>query len=578
MYKLFLTILVSIQLLAASNISIQTVDGQNGTIAGTVPTLHVFNDKVYILYGDETNVELKLVKKENGAFNLIHTIKGTSNASNFDIDSNGNIHICYLKNNGIYYDTNKSGDWVSTFVDKAYSSTWTRIGCSAGANGAIYMSYDYFDVNNNKFQLHYATNRSGSFHIETVLDKGTQYSDLTLGNDDKPYISFSDSNNVYVTYKNDSRWITPKLIGGWLYNSIVYDKKYDEQLVTYVDRGQLYFAKMRDDVNASSYPIDTSCRAQLPSIAIGKKGVGIAYLCSKDSKTYAKVAIIDGKIDIVDDITPTEDGWHGEYGISLDFDSNGMWHIAYYDIKNKDLKYATEETEDINSESNTSTEKNTTKNNFYTIKLQKGWQNIGINEDISTNVFDNGCTEFIWKYDISDIDHPIWKLYVANNKTYNIPTNIGKLKYLKSGDGYWVKSSNNCEVKISNSNQSIYKSKLIEDKDLINKKLELLHREGSSWNVDYWIELSFDSDHTFKGTYNDNITDQSAPTSEIRDNGHKINGTWKITDSKIFLHISTNNKIIILTPITLDIESFIGYETFENGNYNKKIFTIQNYY
>jgi len=76
MYKICLAFLVSAQLLISGNISIQTIDGQDGTVAGTVPTLHIFNNQVYILYGDETNNELKLIKKKNGNFDKIHIING----------------------------------------------------------------------------------------------------------------------------------------------------------------------------------------------------------------------------------------------------------------------------------------------------------------------------------------------------------------------------------------------------------------------------------------------------------------------------------------------------------------------
>lgn len=578
MYKICLAFLVSAQLLISGNISIQTIDGQDGTVAGTVPTLHIFNNQVYILYGDETNNELKLIKKKNGNFDKIHIINGTSNASNFKIDNNGDIHICYLKNDGVYYDTNKTGVWTTTFVDKAYVSTWTRIGCDVDENAAVYISYDYFDHDNNKFQLHYATNKSGSFEIETLLDKNTQYSSLSLGNNDKPYISYSDFSQVYLTHKNDNAWTAPKLVGGWLDNDIVTDKKDNEQLITYVGGGQLYFAKTKDGANISSYPVDTSCKAQLPSIAIGKKGVGIAYLCSKDSKQYAKVSMIDGKTEEIDDITPTENGWHGEYGISIDFDSKGMWHVAYYDVKNKDLKYATEETEDIGKDSNITNDNNTTKNDYYTIKIQKGWQNIGAKQDIDVSAFDDSCVDFLWKYDTSDINNPIWKLHIANDKTYDIPKSIGNLKFITSGDGYWVRGNSSCEIKVANSNNMAYKSKLIDDNDLINKKMELLHSRNSDGDMDCWMELLFDTNHTFTGTYNDNITDQYASTSEIRNSGSKISGTWKIIDSKIYLNINGGDKKIILTPIKLDIEEPIGYEIFENGKYNKEIFTIKNFY
>ena len=577
-YRLLLAASLCFKVAVANNIFIETVDGKNGVIAGTVPTLHIFHDNVFILYGDETHHMLKLIEKENGNFNTIHTINGTSNASNFDIDKNGNIHICYLKDQGIYYDTNKSGKWNSTYVDDAYASTWTRIGCRVDSHGAVHMSYDYNDISNNTYQLHYATNKSGEFEIETILDKNTQYSDLAIGKDDKPYISFSDFRSVYLTYKDGGKWIQPKYVGGWTDNSLVYDARDDEELIAFINSGRLYFAKTTDNNEVSSYPVDTSCIAQLPSIAIGKKGVGIAYLCSKDDKTYAKIAIIDGDIQEIDDVTPTENYWHGEYGISLDFDSKGQWHIAYYDIKNKDLKYATEalvNNENVDDEKNATKDDNVT--NYSTINVKKGWQNIGAKEDINVNVFDNSCVDFIWKYDTSDTNNPTWKLYIANKNTYALPSNIGILQFIKSGEGYWIRGNDNCEIKIKNtSSNTRFMSKLIDEEDLFGKKLELIHRD-SNWNMDYWIEFLFNNNHTFSGTYNDAITNKYATTSEIRKSGHAISGTWKIVDSKIYIN-TDNDKTIILTPVELEIEDPIGFEVFESNKYEKNILTIQNYY
>jgi hypothetical protein len=567
MKKIFGIFLFFIQIILANNVLIQTVDGQDGSVVGTVPTLHIFKDQIYILYGDETNYQLKLVKKENGNFKKIVTIDGTSDASNFAIDKNGNIHICYLKDEGIYYETNKTGNWVSTYVDKAYSSTWTRIGCDVDENGLVYISYDYHDINTDKFQLHYATNKSGSFKIETVYDDNCQYSSLVLGKNNIPYITFSNFSNVYFTYKEDNgTWFTPALVGGWLDNSITYDYINDEALIAYTDGG-LYFAKTRDNMGISFYSVDTLCKASLPSISIGKKGVGIAYLCSQDNKKYVKVAMIDDKIKTVDDITPTENYWHGEYGVSIDFDNKGYWHIAYYDVKNKSLKYATNAVED-----NDNTNGN---NSNYILKIHKGWQNIGAKKDFDVKLFNNSCVDFVWKYDDSNLSKPFWRVYVANGKNYSISSTIKSLTFIKAGEGYWIKGNDNCKVKIGNIGNNLNDSHLIEEKDLINKNLELLHR-NSSWQVDYFFKVLFNKDYTFTGVYNYNISQSYTSTSDIEENGTKISGTWKIINSKIYLY--TNNEKIILTPILLEIENPVGFEIFKNGNYEKKILTIQNYY
>jgi len=209
------------------------------------------------------------------------------------------------------------------------------------------------------------------------------------------------------------------------------------------------------------------------------------------------------------------------------------------------------------------------------INIQKGWQNIGVAQDMNISQFDNSCVDYIWKYDISDSNNPTWKLHISNNMFYTVPSNIGKLDHIASGEGYWIKGTSSCKIKVATTKEAVNDSKLIEDKDLKNKKIELLSRD-SAWNLVLWIEFSFNDDYTFSGVYNNNITNQYASNSEIRDSGNIISGTWKIVNSKVYLY--TEEEQIILTPVILDIETPIGYEIFNNGNYDKKILTIKNYY
>ncbi len=566
MKNIFFILLIGFSLLLAQeDIKIETIDGGNNKTVGTIPTLKIYDNNSYILYGDETDQELKLIKKRGNDNKIIHTITGTSNASNFDIDHSGNIHICYLKNGGIYYDTNKSGTWSSVYVDKAYSSTWTRIGCKVDKNQYIHMSYDYYDAKNKDYQLHYATNKTGSFNIETILDKNTQYSDLAIGKDNKIIISFSDFNNVYIVTKKDNNWTTPILIGGWLDNSIAYDDKYDTEYISYIQGGQLYFAKTQDGSSISSYPINTVCKAQLPYIDIGKDKIGVAYLCNKNDKKYAMLSFIDGKTITIDDITSDNAYWHGEYGISLDFDNKGKWYVVYYDIKNRSLKYATQKDENTQEQNTTSSLEEKS------IHIYKNWQNIGFENNLNVNIFDDTCIDYIWKYDISNPNKPIWKLY-ANDKNFIYPNNIKRLYNITPLEGYWIKSDKDCVVNIENSQ---IKSKLIDNIDIIDKKLQLLHYNNDG-NLDYWFEISFHKDGSFNAIYNDNITDKYETTSEIRDSGYKIAGKWVLKDSKIYLTLQ--NETIILTPIVLDLHYPIGYEVFKNGSYEKKIMDIQNFY
>ena len=207
------------------------------------------------------------------------------------------------------------------------------------------------------------------------------------------------------------------------------------------------------------------------------------------------------------------------------------------------------------------------------IVIHKGWQNLGASTDINVEIFKNKCVDLIWKYDSLNSLNPTWRLYVANGHKYNIPDNIKKLNFIYKNEGYWVLGNRECNISIPNGISGAV-SKLVTKSDIANKKMQLLHRD-KNWDVDYWMELYF-SDNTFTGVYNDNIKNKYASNSEIRNDGIKISGSWDVKDGKIILTLT--DKTIILTPINLDIENPIGFETFSDGKYKKAMFTIQNFY
>ena len=91
------------------------------------------------------------------------------------------------------------------------------------------------------------------------------------------------------------------------------------------------------------------------------------------------------------------------------------------------------------------------------IPLKKGWNLVGTNIDI-TNLqkFDEtNCVKFIWKYDHTN-PRTKWFLYITGNKNYSLPQNIGQLRELKKGEGFWVFSDNNCSIQVNDNGNNPY--------------------------------------------------------------------------------------------------------------------------
>lgn len=321
------------------------LDGSSSNV-GTVPTLtHDSNNSLYALYGDESLYQLKVMKRTTAnTWTPIYTIAGSTNASKLSIDPQNHVHICYLKDNGIHYTTNKTGTWQSQRVDDAYASTWTRLGCVADANGSIHMSYNY--KNGTENALHYASDASGQFIIEPLQSDNPQYSDLAVDSKGKPHI-ISGWSILDYNHKTDNQWqyTTIEQNGFWIGSAITIDHN-DTLHIAFQKYSQLHYAQKKStDSNFTRTLVDTNLSDGqiLLDIASSNDGlsVTIGYILYNGTDQLLKQAILttpnQWEIKTIENLGH-ENSWYGQYGVSIDMIAT-VPHMIYYDFINKDLRY-----------------------------------------------------------------------------------------------------------------------------------------------------------------------------------------------------------------------------------------------
>ena len=76
------------------------------------------------------------------------------------------------------------------------------------------------------------------------------------------------------------------------------------------------------------------------------------------------------------------------------------------------------------------------------LHLKPGWQLLGASEDIDPHIFSQKCIKFVWSYDAKEG----WKVYINDNKTYDLPFDIMQLSLIKRGSGFWVESRYSCDI------------------------------------------------------------------------------------------------------------------------------------
>lgn len=82
------------------------------------------------------------------------------------------------------------------------------------------------------------------------------------------------------------------------------------------------------------------------------------------------------------------------------------------------------------------------------VAIEKGWQLLGADKSMQTDIFKNSCVEFLWKYDSKASSNP-WMLSVVSNKTYEKASNYRAFTSLEAGEGYWLYSESACNITAS---------------------------------------------------------------------------------------------------------------------------------
>lgn len=252
---------------------------------------------------------------------LVDTDGDVGQYSSIAVDSHNHIHISYsdFTNSVLKYATNSSGNWAVATIDLRYNGMgngkldYTSI--VVDKNNKIHISYH----DANQGSLMYASNTSGSWETETILDFGGAIGcdAIALDGNNHPYVSFYGI-GAYALILDMAR----NIYGTWQIHS------------------------------ADGYPkSDSKDLGQYNSIATGNNKINISYYDAANG--HLKYVWAD-----INDNTPwiSDSGWNisvvddgagtanvGQYS-SIALDANGYVYIAYYDATNGNLKYASNKT------------------------------------------------------------------------------------------------------------------------------------------------------------------------------------------------------------------------------------------
>ncbi len=81
-------------------------------------------------------------------------------------------------------------------------------------------------------------------------------------------------------------------------------------------------------------------------------------------------------------------------------------------------------------------------------EIKPGWQQLGAVSDIKDpTIFNNNCVDYLWQYDNTNVDTPIWRLHVANGVDYSYTGPI--IEKINRGQGFWAKANGECTVTLN---------------------------------------------------------------------------------------------------------------------------------
>ena len=200
----------------------------------------------------------------------------------------------------------------------------------------------------------------------------------------------------------------------------------------------------------------------------------------------------------------------------------------------------------------------------YQLDLSKGWSLLGAIENLQTSEIKSkeNCIDFIWGYRDGN-----WKLHITNGKTYSYTGD--KLIQIQKGEGFWIKTSKDCNITISKSTRAVrvddkyYKymwnlnplsiynkdGRVVKNADInITKAWEKTYGEGITVAV---IDDCFDANHpdlydNIKNTYN--INSDKKDVSGENCHGTEVAGIiGAIKNNKGILGVAPKVKLVLIS-------------------------------
>lgn len=313
---------------------------------------------VHMSYHHETDGSgsLKYATNASGIWviQVVDTFGYAGLYSSLKIDSADKIHITYVKGFILKYATNLSGNWVITTLDNN-SHAGANAALALDANDKVHVVYNRTNFQTDTMHLKYVTNVSGSWVRRTL--SGNSVVEIM------PAIAVDGQGAVHVSYLfEDNNDLTPSTMkyttnktGQWItetadtcgyfsgaYSSILMDSSGNPN-ISYYDStfGSLRFTRKTNNVwNCTRF--DTNANVN--------DGLFTSLVLDADDNIY--ISYHDASNGVLKFMTgnnnTSEITWNsttldansqtGQY-TSLAQDENGNFHVGYYDVTNRDLRY-----------------------------------------------------------------------------------------------------------------------------------------------------------------------------------------------------------------------------------------------
>ena len=163
------------------------------------------NDKIHISYNDAEKGVLKYATGESGAW-IISSIDNDGSSANgqtsIGLDSTDHAFISYRGSRYLKCANNAVGSWGTTLVDSTNAATGHKTSIALDSTGKPHISYTLYA--GTTYQVSYAFRDTPTHWQLTVIDPtASDFSTIDTDNSDKTHISYYDLFNADLKYATD---------------------------------------------------------------------------------------------------------------------------------------------------------------------------------------------------------------------------------------------------------------------------------------------------------------------------------------------------------------------------------------